>query len=118
MKLRQILRRRRLPTGWSDYMPVSSVNQVLYDLNRRLQNNLPRYRRQSKVLLENGRIQFSAKGLTLDYILEAKRLNVAISRDEDRVPFKSSMIKIPYFSRKARSVIHLEMARTESQLWS
>ena len=86
-------------------------------LESRLENNLPRYLKQAKSLLDSGEIEVAARGVRLRYSKEGKVIALAISRDEG-LSFERLLEKtLPRRKKKASNAILLMMAETEVELW-
>lgn len=108
---------KNIPYGYSNLELLSYQDALTFELDRRLKNNLPRYRRQSKSLLDKGFLEINAKGVTMNFVLNLRRLTVSISKGDSNSFVEISKIKVPLLLRYARKAIRREMARTEVKIW-
>jgi len=117
--MRNFRLRRRYPVaiGHSNYFLVSEEAQLSYEIDYRLNSNLPRYRRQGKVLVNRGHFECAAKGMIIKYVLKWNRLNVEVSENGVDKRINSFERNLPILGKGRRKALHREMARTEIDVW-
>jgi hypothetical protein len=106
-----------MTVGHTAYLELSDRDQVTEEINFRLNNNLPRFRKQSQELVRNGHCQCSAQGLTIDYVLKVNRLKSEIFESGIDESSKSFSTTVPPIGKWRIRALQREMARIEVEVW-
>ena len=103
--------------GFSNYQVLSVSDAHSFSIETRLENNLPRYIKQTQSLLKNGEFEMEAQGVTIRYFVSGNGITVSTSRGNGLNFHESPRRILPRLRKKASGVILLMMARTEVGLW-
>lgn len=119
MGLLSRLRTRKfdIKLGYSNYLLLSESEADAMNLGIRLENNLPRYIKQTKILLDRSEIEVAAKGITIRYSKKGKVITAAISRDHGFSFDEFCEKALPRGKKKSNEATILLMAQTEVELW-
>ena len=103
--------------GFSNYQVLSISDAHSFSTETRLENNLPRYIKQTQSLLKNGEFEMEARGVTIRYFVSGNGITVSIGRGDGLNFHELPRKALPRRRKKASEVILLMMAQTEVDLW-
>lgn len=103
--------------GFSNYQVLSISDAHSISIETRLENNRPRYMKQTQSLLKNGELEMEARGVTIRYFVSGNGITVSISQDDGLNFHELPRKALPRWRKKASEVILLMMAQTEVELW-
>lgn len=103
--------------GFSNYQVLSISDAHSISIEDRLENNRPRYIKQTQSLLKNGEFEMEARGVTIRYFVSRNRITVSISQNDGLNFHELPRKTLPRWRKKASEVILLMMAQTEVELW-
>lgn len=103
--------------GFSNYQVLSISDAHSISIEARLENNRPRYIKQTQSLLKNGELEMEARGVTIRYFVNGNGITVSIGRDDGLNFHELPRKALPRWRKKASEIILLMMAQTEVELW-
>ena len=98
-------------------MDPLTVNQRQEDLKIRIENNLPRYRSQTRELIKTNRVFVSHENVSFNYSLKANELLLEYSIENLESESRKTGLVLPWLLWSRASVIIAFMAEIESEIW-
>jgi hypothetical protein len=103
--------------GYSLYVDPLTASQRQEDLKLRIENNLPRYRSQTRELITTNRVFVSHENVSFDYTLKANVLLLEYSVENLESESRKTGLVLPWLLWSRASVIITFMAEIESEIW-